>query len=190
MDPVTEYRTIPLHGKRGSGKHALVSLEDYDRLAGQRWHLSTIGYPRTRHGPGSRTHVYMHQLVCQAPEGHHVDHVNGDKLDNRRCNLRSATQHQNMFMNAPPRRGTSRFKGVHFKRNVQKYRAAIQFAGVKRQIGYFDSEDDAAKAYDIEALRLHGEFARLNFPELRADYQESIRGILWGTAVLEAERIE
>lgn len=95
------------------------------------------------------------------PEGE-VDHINGDGLDNRLCNLRLTDRHQNRCNSKKPATNTSGFKGVSWcKRNKQWH------AGIKRNyktynLGYFDDVREAAAAYQRAALRLHGEFARLN----------------------------
>ncbi len=94
-----------------------------------------------------------------------VDHANGDILDNRRSNLRAATRSENnsnrqKFSNGTP---ASKYKGVQFTHG--KWAASIQKDKERKWLGYFKHEDSAAKAYDIAAKELHGEFAVLNFPD-------------------------
>ena len=95
-----------------------------------------------------------------------IDHINRDTRDNRWVNLRPATKSQNL-QNRPAHNRikptTSRFKGVC--RIKEKWCAQICSDGRKRRIGVFESEIDAARAYDDQARKLHGEFAYLNFPE-------------------------
>jgi hypothetical protein len=102
----------------------------------------------------------MHRYLMGEPS-EEVDHENGDGLDNRRKNLRRATHAQNM-MNALSRRGSSRFKGVFW--SVNRWQAAIRDDYRKVYLGQFKIEEDAARAYDDAARRIHGAFARLNFP--------------------------
>lgn len=92
-----------------------------------------------------------------------VDHKNGDGLDNRRQNLRLATHAQNMCNRRPSRGSTSRFLGVHYDSSRGKWRAKIKpVNGRYEHLGRFDSEVEAAVAYNVAAAREHGDFARLN----------------------------
>jgi hypothetical protein len=109
----------------------------------------------------------MHRTILGAPQGHMVDHINRDGLDNRRINLRAATRAQNAC-NAIKRhsiRSTSQFKGVHWDKARSRWAAQIKKLGKVTNIGRFISEEDAARAYDTAAKKVYGEFARLNFPE-------------------------
>jgi hypothetical protein len=90
-----------------------------------------------------------------------VDHANGDSLDNRSQNLRIATKAQNA-MNSKAI-GSCGFKGVS-KTASGKYSAKITANWRSEYMGLFESAEDAARAYDAAARRLHGQFARLNFP--------------------------
>lgn len=106
--------------------------------------------------------VRLHRFLLNAAPGVLVDHVNGNTLDNRRCNLRVATKAQNAA-NSNPKTG-NRFKGVTWQANSRKYFASIGFSGRTIYIGRFDLAEDAARAYDRKARELFGEFARPNFP--------------------------
>lgn len=90
-----------------------------------------------------------------------VDHRNGNGLDNRRSNLRLATQAQNMSNRGRPTNNTSGYKGVSAGR-LGGWRAYITSRGKRLDIGTFASKEEAAEAYNAKALELHGEFARLN----------------------------
>jgi hypothetical protein len=99
--------------------------------------------------------------------GQVVDHINGDIYDNRRSNLRLCTNAENI-RNAQKRcikKATSKFKGVGFDSNRNRWRATITVDWKTKHLGYFDSEEDAAKAYDIASEKYHGEFGRKNFLE-------------------------
>jgi hypothetical protein len=97
------------------------------------------------------------------PHGLEVDHINHDKLDNRRCNLRIVTRQQNNQNTRPKTSSTrtSAYKGVHLAKG--KWRASIHTNGTTRQLGTFTDEVAAAKAYDQAARYYFGEYAYLNF---------------------------
>lgn len=107
----------------------------------------------------------MHREIMVAPSGQYVDHVNGNKLDNRRENLRMCSNSQNMANRRAPRVNRSGFKGVHFFKRDGTWRAAITQDYKTKHIGYYATPEEAARAYDIKARELFGEFAQLNFPE-------------------------
>lgn len=90
-----------------------------------------------------------------------IDHVNGDRADNRIANLRLATKSENAA-NSPQRRARSGFKGVYF--NKGKWRAVIVCNGRHESLGRFEDPETAGRAYDAAAVQRFGEFASLNFP--------------------------
>jgi hypothetical protein len=93
-----------------------------------------------------------------------VDHINGDKTDNRRENLRLCTNAQNL-RNGKSRGGASKYKGVSFHKQNKNWVASIMVDGMAKHIGSFAREEDAARAYNDAAMMLHGDFARLNVIE-------------------------
>lgn len=136
---------------------ALVSPSDYDILAERMWHHTTKGYADSRGGK-------LHRRVLSALPGELVDHINHDKLDCRRKNLRIADDASSVRNRKKLRRGNgpaSQYIGVH--RNGRKWIARITIDGVRKSLGNFDNDVEAAKAYDAEAKKNVGEFARLNF---------------------------
>lgn len=95
--------------------------------------------------------------------GKEVDHIDGNRLNNQKANLRTATGQQNQA-NQLPRTGTSQYKGVSWHTRDRKWRASIRFNYKKYNLGNFSSEEDAARAYDAKAMEFFGSHARLNFP--------------------------
>lgn len=112
-----------------------------------------------------RKAIYMHLEIMSVPDGMEVDHINGNGLDNRRENLRLCTRAQNR-MNSVKRIGkSSTFNGVYWHKNCRKWRASLKLDGKEIHIGYFNTELDAAEAYDEKAFELFGEFAKPNFKD-------------------------
>ena len=145
------------------GQFAKVDDEDFERLVALPWHLSTNGYAVCRHGPrkGPKVTTRMHRAVF-GDAATDIDHIDGDKLNNQRSNLRLATRSQNN-MNAKKRAGcASPFKGVSWSRQKGKWHSRIKLGGKARHLGYFDDESTAAQAYNSAAKQLFGEFARVN----------------------------
>lgn len=106
-------------------------------------------------------HAYMHRLICKAPSGVEVDHINGKSLDNRSSNLRLCSRAQNC-MNHPGwgNRKNGLPKGVRLSRSGSRYVATITNGRAYRYIGTFSSAIEAKAAYDAEAQKVFGDFAR------------------------------
>lgn len=152
-------RTIPLT----RGRVALVDDADYPAVAAFKWHCLRVGYAARSERKGGRKHtVYLHRQIMGAEPGVEVDHKNCDKLDCRRANLRYATSTQNKANRARPV-GSSAYRGVAWDRARRKWLAGLSVNNRRVHIGRFDSEEDAARAYDSAAIKHYGEFARLNF---------------------------
>lgn len=144
--------------KLTKGKVAIVDDEDFESLSQFKWHCS-VGYAMRREYP-SRKILLMHRVILNPPEGKEPDHINGDRLDNRRCNLRISTRSENNLNKNVQKNSSSGFKGVSWKKGRSKWRAYMGGA----HIGHFNTKEEAAKAYDKKALEVFGEFAKLNFP--------------------------
>ncbi|OHB59610.1 MAG: hypothetical protein A2173_09145, partial [Planctomycetes bacterium RBG_13_44_8b] len=110
--------------------------------------------------------VYMHRQILPVPKGLYVDHINRDGLDNRKANLRPATHSENC-RNRGKMRGnySSRYKGVHWDKDKQKWRANVRVDKKLTHLGYFTDETEAAKIYDATAKVYHGKYAALNFAD-------------------------
>jgi hypothetical protein len=158
------YRKIRLT----EGKFTLVDPQDFYWLNNFDWFTErnrTSFYAARFNNdlPEGPTIVSMHRQIMNFPQGLLVDHRNLDGLDNQRSNLRIATYSENNC-NRPKRKNTSsRFVGVCFEKRCKRWMAYIAMNRKRKHIGYFDSEIDAARAYDAAARKYHGEFARLNF---------------------------
>jgi len=146
------------------GKVTVVDDDDFEILAQYRWFLS-LGYA-VRNKPmvngGKRGLLKMHRIILNAPAGMEVDHINGDGLDNRRCNLRLATRAQNSVNRGCTRVNKLGVKGVVLDKRRGKYAAWIWANKKPIYLGYFVSLEEAKNAYNNAAMEHHGEFARLN----------------------------
>ena len=151
-------RRIPL----SNGQFVLVDAADYEWLSQYNWHLCGGGYA-ARCEKSKR--ILMHRQIMQPPDGMLVDHIDGNKANNCRSNLRLCTRPENQ-RNARKERGcASQYKGVFRDKRCNKWFAKYRDRGKYHGLGYFDLEVDAARAYDYAAVLHYGEFARLNFPE-------------------------
>ena len=149
------------------GKYALVDTSDYEMLSKRKWHLFKAdwgGLYATAHHTkpnGKVTQIRMHRLIMNAKPEQIIDHINGDGLDNRKSNLRFCTQSQNRA-NTKRVGGLSKFRGVYYNKTSKKWASQISLNNKKKWIGYFNTEVEAARAYDKMAKKLFGEFARVN----------------------------
>lgn len=156
-------RTIPLT----KGYEAIVDDKDYEWLSQWKWHAlvcPTKVYAMRNSKPvnGKRHHIMMHRIINETPDGFDTDHDNGNGIDNRRKNLRTASRSQNMWNRNKNRKGSSKFKGVFWHKQHQKWYARIQFKKRNMFIGLFDDEDDAGEARRKKAEELFGEFGGLS----------------------------
>jgi len=107
----------------------------------------------------------MHREIMKPPKGKIVDHVNGNKYDNTRANLRNSTRQENQHNTRKRAGGSSIYKGVAYCKATGRWRASLDCRKEHYNLGRFDSEVEAARAYDYKAAQVFGESARPNFPE-------------------------
>lgn len=136
----------------------MVDSEDAHLLTDFTWHLTEWGYARTSvlQDDGSRRGILMHRMILDAREGQCVDHINGNKLDNRRSNLRIAPPHENRG----PYKGR-KFKGVYMETSG-RWRSQAKFGNRTYYFGTFDTQIEAAIAYNAGVTCLGVPNARLN----------------------------
>ena len=157
-----------------SDDYMLVDASDMDIAKQFHWQVNTqrgkTGYVfhTRKKGDGTSGSVYLHRLLTDAPIDKVVDHINGDGRDNRRHNLRICSNTENQRnRNGLSTASKSGFTGVCFPSKGSKWQASIGAHGRNIYLGAFYCPIEAAIARDVAALELHGEFASLNFPELR-----------------------
>lgn len=150
------------------GKYALIDEDMYDYLMQWVWNCSHFGYAvRSTYDKETKKNgkVQMSRQILGTNNDLQVDHINGNKLDNRRCNLRECTAKQNK-MNSPSQKNTtSCYLGVSWDKQKNKWRASIGIDYKTHLIGRYDSEREAAIAYNNKAKELFNEYARLNVIE-------------------------
>lgn len=134
----------------------LVDDLDYKPLASIRWSISGHGYARTSSG------IYMHRLIMDTPQCMATDHINGNRLDNRRSNLRVCTHKQNSMNTGRHKDNKSGAVGVYWNSSTRRWIAVIQLSGKSTYIGSFRSIEDAIVARDKVAVAARGSYARLN----------------------------
>ena len=139
--------------KINSKSSVKIDDEDFERVQQYRWISGK--YPRI-----SKTTITMHRFLMNAKPGQIVDHINHDRFDCQKKNLRICTYHQNNCKVGPKNKAI--YKGVT-KNSTNRWVAHIYQNGQKIRLGYFLNPEDAAKAYDIAAKNIHNEFAYQNF---------------------------
>ena len=155
--------SVPVLRKDGSpAASTLVDVDDLQMVGQHTWRLSSHGYAvRSAMEGGRKQTIYLHREIGGTPAGLATDHVNGDRLDNRRSNLRTATPGQNNA-NGQDRPRRSGYRGVYWHRPSKKWVSQISVKGRLRHLGLFDDPEEAAKAYDLAAREAWGPYARTN----------------------------
>lgn len=154
--------------KLTKGLIAFVDEEDFEFLSQFNWqaeHRGNTAYARGGIDCIKRRTIkaYMHRLIMKADNGQFVDHRDGNGLNNQKSNLRICSRAENN-RNIVSKGKTSKYLGVDLagRPKNRRWRAAICHNGRRKHIGHFDTEIEAAIAYNQHALLLHGEFANLN----------------------------
>ena len=148
--------------------YALVDDEDYERLKGFTWWLTSHGYVSRRYqiGSGHKTRkfvtVYLHREVTGYPENLYVDHKNRNKLDNRKSNLRPATNSQNQANRKSMSTNTSGFRGVYLDKTRKKWVAEIIIEGKKHHLGRYETKEEAAIVFNEKFVAHFKDFATTN----------------------------
>ena len=146
-------------------KYAIVDNDVYERVGKLRWyawqHPNTGTWYAARSEKGRRVH--LHRAILNAPRNLHVDHINGNGLDNRRSNLRLATTAQNNQNRDKYKNNTTGYKGVSQQRGRRRFRAQIYVNGRAIYLGWYETAIEAALAYDRAVWKYHGPYGCTNF---------------------------
>lgn len=166
----TEPEPPPVEGARWIALNrgfALVDADRFEELNAFVWSASGRdgNYAIRGDGSGHGT-ISLHHAVLDIPNHVHIDHKNGNSLDCRKDNLRVADNslnHANIGKMKRRRAATSKYKGVHWRKDRNRWSAEIKVKFQHIKLGCYATELEAARAYDAAALQHFGEFARLNF---------------------------
>lgn len=153
------------------GKSFLFDLEDLPHVQAHYWTVNSEGYAVsyyfTRNEDNKRVHhtLRFHRLVMNPPENMDVDHIFGDKLDNRKSKMRICTSHENDYNHDAPRNNTSGYVGVSQLASGKGWRAYITKFGKQIHLGCFEDIKDAIVARQAAEIHYYGEFSRSSLRE-------------------------
>lgn len=141
---------------------AVIDDEDYINIGGYNWQLNkhTRTYFATSTICGKPT--MLHYMIWPHKEGFEIDHRDGNGLNNQKSNFRYATHAQNNANKGLTIANTSGYKGICFDRRRNKWQAKICINYKQMGLGNYATKEEAARAYNLAAIKYHGEFARLN----------------------------
>ena len=147
-----------------NGKSFIFENNDYDLIKPYTWSVNSIRGQIRSYSTGK--FVTVHRLIMDAKPRQQVDHINRDKFDNRRSNLRFATHQQNQCNKGLMSNNSTGYKGTCYDKRSNRIMAYINYKNVRTYLGYFPPTDhglkQAAKAYNQKAIELFGEYAFLN----------------------------
>lgn len=145
-----------------NGQVVKVDDDDYEKYGDLTWRQCNGYASRELWKNNKRRRVYLHRLILGEPSGMEVDHANGDKLDNRKVNLRIATKTENRRNIGMRSNNTSGYKGVFWHKRARQWRAGICVDSKALDLGSFETPEAAAQAYNEAAKKHHGEYAWTN----------------------------
>lgn len=153
-------------------KEILIDKKDISIFNKYNWHISDTGYVVWRGNKnGKKQTIRLHRLLLNITDSKiKIDHINRNKLDNRRKNLRVCNNMENSYNRSGDKNANTKYKGV-FERKINNktiYAAYIQYNRTNLFLGNYDNIKDAALAYDRAAEKYHKNYAFLNFPKTKA----------------------
>lgn len=153
--------------KLNNGQLVLVDLEDFDSLKTHKWYLDHKGYAvrhekKDEYCNRARKIIKMHRFIMRSKDGESIDHINRNPLDNRKSNLRTATNSQNQANSRLLKSNTTGYRGVIKYNQKKAWGAQINIQGKRIFKGMFNTKEEAALKYNELAKKYFGEFANLN----------------------------
>lgn len=152
--PTYDFQDTYVIGKLPTGEEFLFDIDDYGLISIHNWFITPNGYLKT--GSAIGTHRFMHRLIMNAANGELVDHINRDKLDNRRCNLRICNYSQN---GANSVRAGNINRGLYFDKRYNKWSVCITVNKIPRFLGYYSEYSDALQVRKTAEELYFGEYS-------------------------------
>ena len=150
-----DYAEIVLYDKQGKEiARAIIDLEYVDSVKKYKW-----SYRKNDGYASNKTTGLLHRFIMNPSDDMVVDHINGNKLDNRRCNLRICTNQQNSFNHKVLINNESGHSGIYFRKDTNKWRARIKVGNKDIHLGYFKTLEEAIEARRQAEIEYFGEFA-------------------------------
>ena len=144
------------------GQVTTIDDKDYPSVSKHKWYAKKSKYGYNAYTSINGKDTKLSRFIMKPKKNMVVDHINHNTLDNTRNNLRICTSHQNNMNQNLNSKNKSGYKGVHYDKASKKWRAKLQIDGKKKHLGYYDSPEMAARAYNGAALFYFGEFAQFN----------------------------
>lgn len=148
--------------KLTQNKYCIVDKHEFDSLNKYKWYYNN-GYALRRDGKKS---LFLHRYLLKAKKGQIVDHINGNRLDNRLCNLRFVTMKQNNQNRSYQKRNKTKVRGLTYRPKIKKYEVNIFSNSCAYYLGLYKDKYLAMLIYSIVALELFGNYTRFNGEEL------------------------
>lgn len=137
-----------------NGNFTIVDDDVFQWASKYKWHFHINGYAV------NNRNKRLHRFIMNAPDKMDIDHINGNKLDNRRKNLRLCSRRENLRNQKMHKDNRSGYKGVTYHQNMWRARICVNYKRI--ELGCYKKIEDAVKAYNEAAIKYHGKFARLN----------------------------
>lgn len=162
-----------------TGKVALVDDDDYEYLNQFKWYImknrNRYYAMKKIYQNGQQTAMLMHRLIMNTPSGMDTDHIDMNGLNNQKSNLRVCTRSQNMYNTNKNTNTSSKYRGVYLL-GPNRWQVKISVNHKSIYLGMYKTEIEAAIKYDEAAIKNRGEFARLNFPDMRSEILKRLKG--------------
>lgn len=143
--------------KMKNNYECIIDTEDLEKIKIYNWNYNNTYYVIATK---RKTYIAIHRLIMDFPK--EIDHINGNKFDNRKCNLRIVTRQQNIFNSIKRKNNRSGFKGISFDKESGKYKVVITISGKRHDFGRYKTPEEAGEVYKKASLKLHKEYSVFN----------------------------